>query len=172
MESKEKNYLFFKIFILLLVIFPVDKTFGKTIADVECKGTEEKLVYDCMISLSEMRTKIKVDSAKFVVGAEMPSMPGAHNIKPVMAHFMGNGIYHIRLNLEMYGEWVLRMDFKKPRRDRIVKKMIFGKNGKGMLNDDVGKHKHKKDGVNKSHGHDANHKHKDKGEPMEHDHNN
>ena len=59
----------------------------------------------------------------------MPSMPGAHNVKPVMAHSLGRGIYHVMLELEMYGEWVIKMDFTEPLRDRITKKMFFGKNG-------------------------------------------
>jgi len=105
-----------RIVFLFLIITPVDKSLGKTKADVECKGTEEKLVYKCSIFLSEMKTKKKLDSALFVVAADMPSMPGAHNIKPVKAQNMGMGMYHILLNLEMYGEWVLRMDFTKPRR--------------------------------------------------------
>ena len=156
MKSMKKKYIFLNINFLLLLILPFVKTFGRTMADVVCKGTEEKLVYDCLISLSEMKTKIKIDGAKFFVGADMPSMPGAHNVKPVIADFTGMGTYHVRLNLEMYGEWALRMDFTKPRRDRIVKKMIFGKNGQGISIDHAGKYKHKKSGVKKSHGHDAN----------------
>ena len=143
-----------RIIFLFLIIYPVEKSFGKTIADVDCKGTEEKLVYSCLIYLSEMKTKKKIDSAIFVVGADMPSMPGAHNVKPVKSQNMGMGMYHVKLNLEMYGEWALRMDFTKPRRDRIVKKLIFGKNGHGMSINQGGKHKHNDKGVKKTHGHD------------------
>ncbi len=154
---------------LPIIIFPMEKALGKMMAEVECKGTEEKLVYDCMIYLTDMKTKKKLDRAKFVVGADMPSMPGAHNVKPVMAHSMGMGMYHVRLNLEMYGEWVLKMDFTKPRRDRIVKKMIFGEKGHELSHDHNGKHEHKKEVMKMSHDHGKNHKHK-KGEmPMEHD---
>jgi len=104
-----------------------------------------------------------------MVSADMPSMPGAHNVKPVMAHSMGLGIYHARLKLEMYGEWVLKMDFTKPRRDRIVKKMIFGGQGHEMSNDQNGKHEHKKEDLECDHNHATEHKHK-KGEmPMKHD---
>ena len=112
-------------------------------SEVQCNGTEEKLVYECKIYLTDMKTKEKLSGAKFMVSADMPSMPGAHNVKPVMAHSMGMGMYHVRLNLEMYGEWVLKMDFTKPRRDRIVKKMIFGEKGHHMSNDHDEKHKHK-----------------------------
>ena len=166
----KKIYYFQKFFFLFYLISTVGESLGKTLADVKCNGTEEKLVYDCLISLIEMKTKKNVDSAIFVVGAEMPSMPGAHNVKPIKAHPMGMGMYHVRLNLEMYGEWALRMDFTRPRRDRIVKKMIFGKNGHGMSDDHGGKHKHKDKSMKKTKGHDA--QHKDKGMPMKHVHKN
>ena len=131
----DEIYFFLKIFVFMLIITPVDKSLGKTMADVECKGTEEKFVYSCSIYLSEMKTKKKIDSAIFVVGADMPSMPGVHNVKPVKGQNKGMGMYHVRLNLEMYGEWALMMDFTKPIRFSIVKKIIFGKNGHGMSND-------------------------------------
>ena len=102
--------------------FYTENTFAKTISEVQCNSTEEKLIYDCMIYLTDTKTKEKISGAKFLVSADMPSMPGAHNVKPVIAHSMGLGKYHVRLNLEMYGDWVLKMDFTKPRRDRIVKK--------------------------------------------------
>ena len=152
-----------------LISFSTIKVFAKTMSEVQCNGTEEKLVYECKIYLTDMKTKEKLSGAKFMVSADMPSMPGAHNVKPVMAHSMGLGIYHARLKLEMYGEWVLKMDFTKPRRDRIVKKMIFGGKGNEMSHDQNGKHEHKKEDLECHHNHATEHKHK-KGEmPMKHD---
>ena len=154
---------------LPIIIFPMEKALGKMMAEVECKGTEEKLVYACMITLKDSKTGKKIPKAEFKVSADMPSMAGAHNVKPVMAHSMGMGMYHVRLNLEMYGEWVLKMDFTKPRRDRIVKKMIFGGQGHEMSHDQNGKHEHKKEDLECHHNHATEHKHK-KGEmPMKHD---
>ena len=138
-------------------------------SEVQCKGTEEKLVYDCMIYLTDKKTHNKISGAKFMVGADMPSMPGAHNVKPVMANSMGLGIYHVRLNLEMYGEWLLKMDFTKPKRDRIVKKMIFGGKLNEMSQEQSKKHEHKKEDLECHHNHAKDNKHK-KGEmPMKHD---
>ena len=134
------------------ISFSKIKVFAKTMSEVQCNGTEEKLVYECKIYLTDMKTKEKLSGAKFMVSADMPSMPGAHNVKPVMAHSLGLGIYHARLKLEMYGEGVLKMDFTKPRRDRIVKKMIFGENVHEM-----------------SHDHDKNNEHKKERMPMKHD---
>ena len=139
-----------RIFFILLFIsaylipFYTEKIFAKTMSEVKCNSTEEKLVYDCMIYLTNKKTKEKISGAKFVVSADMPSMPGAHNIKPVIAHSMGLGSYYVRLNLEMYGEWVLKMDFTKPRRDRIVKKMTFGGKHKEISHNQTVKHEHKK----------------------------
>ena len=137
---------------LPIIIFPMGKVLGKMMAEVGCKSTEEKLVYDCMITLRHSKTGKKIPKAVFKVSADMPSMAGAHNVKPVMAHSIGMDKYNVRLNLEMYGEWVLKMDFTKPKRDRIVKKMIFGEKGHEM-----------------SHDHDKNHKHKKERMPMKHD---
>ena len=153
---------------LPIIIFPMEKALGKMMAEVECKGTKEKLVYECMITLKDSKTGKKIPKAEFKVSADMPSMAGVHNVKPVMTHSMGMGMYHVRLNLEMYGEWVLKMDFTKPRRDRIVKKMIFGEKGHEMSYDQNGKQEHKKEVLEMSHDHAK--EHKKKGEmPMKHD---
>ena len=138
-------------------------------SEVNCNSTEEKLVYDCMIYLTNKKTKEKISGAKFVVSADMPSMPGAHNIKPVIAHSMGLGIYHVRLNLDMYGEWVLKMDFTKPRRDRILKKITFGGNQNEISHKKSVKHEHKKEEFECHHNHAKKHN-LEKGEmPMKHD---
>ena len=60
------------------------------------------------------------------VGADMPSMPMAHNVKPVKA-MPGNepGTYRAQIKLEMHGDWVVKVDLVGPVRDRIVKSMRF-----------------------------------------------
>lgn len=73
-----------------------------------------------------------IQGAKFEIGAEMPSMPMAHNVKPVMAILGAKpGIYHVRIQLQMYGEWVLKLDLKEPMRDLLIHKMYFGEEGTG-----------------------------------------
>jgi hypothetical protein len=67
----------------------------------------------------------------------------------------------------MYGEWALKLDFTKPRRDRIIKKMNFGKDGMVMKNDHKMKHNHMKEGKEKGEGkmkisHDHGKMHKQK----------
>ena len=112
-------------------------------AEVECAPVEHQaLTYDCMITLKGRKSGMPIVDAEFMVGADMPSMPGAHSVRPVPAepHDMP-GMYRVRIELEMTGEWNLSLDFTKPGRDRVHKKLHFG----GM--DGHGGHN------NTSHGH-------------------
>ena len=97
-------------------------------AEVECTPVEQQaLVYDCMITLKGKKSGTPVVDAEFTVGADMPSMPGTHNVHPVPAEPHGMpGMYRARIELEMTGEWALKLDFTKPSRDRLVKKLQFG----------------------------------------------
>jgi hypothetical protein len=99
-------------------------------ADLDCKATGEKLVYDCTITLMNKNSGDPIPGAKIVVKADMPSMPMAHNAAPVTAIAMGKpGNYHARLKLEMHGEWALTIDVSGPLRDRLVKKLQLGEMG-------------------------------------------
>ncbi len=161
--------MFLVFFVSYLSSSYTENVFSKTMSDVQCKHTEEKLVYDCMIFLTDKKNKKKISGAKFTVGADMPSMPGTHNVKPIMAHSKGLGIYHVRLNLEMYGEWVLKLDFTKPKRDRIVKKMFFGGKSNDPSHEQNLMHKNNEEDLECHHNHAKEHKH-EKGEmPMKHD---
>jgi len=95
-------------------------------ADVDCKPTKRDLVYDCRIALKEAKTGMPVSGAEVSVGADMPSMPMAHNVKPVKARPGGApGEYLARIELEMFGEWALKLNVRGPARDVIVKKLDF-----------------------------------------------
>jgi hypothetical protein len=92
-------------------------------AEVDCQPTKHDLVYDCRFLLKEAKTGKPVSGAELAVGADMPSMPMAHNVKPVKAApGTAPGEYTARIELEMFGEWALKLDVRKPVRDRIVKK--------------------------------------------------
>ena len=112
-------------------------------ADVGCKATGDKLVYDCMIMLVDYKSGDPIQGARIVVKADMPSMPMAHNVAPVNAMAMGKpGSDHARIKLAMHGDWVLTMDVSGPLRDRLVKKLQFGetgamKHGEGMQHGEV-----------------------------------
>ena len=97
-------------------------------AEVECTPVERKaLVYDCIITLKGRKSGTPVVSAEFMIGADMPSMPGAHSVRPVRAQPHGApGMFRARIELEMTGEWALKLDFTRPSRDRLIKKLYFG----------------------------------------------
>ena len=116
----------------------------KKSAKVECTPSEEKLVYDCMVMLSGKKSGDMIANAEFTVGADMPSMPMAHNVEPVAAHNAGNGMYHVRITLEMYGEWALKLEFTKPGRDLVISKLVFAKDSVSPAGGESCGHNHKK----------------------------
>ena len=101
---------------------------GRKAAELECTPVERQaLVYDCTIMLKGRKSGEPIADAEFTVGADMPSMPGAHNVHPVPAEPHGApGTYRARIELEMTGEWVLKLDFSRPSRDRLTRKLHFG----------------------------------------------
>ncbi len=117
---------------LALFLLPATAISGKKMAMVDCQATAEKLVYECVITLTDKTTGAPVLDSEFLVSADMPSMAGVHNVEPALAHHQHRGLYRVRIELEMYGEWILMMDLTKPERDRIVKKLIFGKEGSNV----------------------------------------
>ena len=112
----------------LLAVGPFGVHAGERLAaDVHCKPAGGKLVYDCMIMLKGKKTGAPVTGATITVKADMPSMPMAHNVKPVEGKPAGmSGAYKARLELTMHGEWALTLDVSGPARDRIIKKLQFG----------------------------------------------
>ena len=128
----------------ILVIPTSSPAADKKSAHVECATTEDKLVYECMITLTGKKSGQVISDAEFTVGANMPSMAMAHNVVPVPAHNHGNGMYHVRIALEMYGEWALKLEFTKPHRDLVVTKLVFGKESVTMQDGHGNKHEHKK----------------------------
>ena len=115
----------------LLVIPTSSQAADKKSAQVECTATDIRLAYDCIITLTNKKTGQAIKDAEFTVSANMPSMPGAHTVKPVAVMNHGMGMYHVQLVLEMYGEWALIMDFTLPKRDRVVTKVTITKTGGG-----------------------------------------
>jgi hypothetical protein len=109
-------------------VFPaVTQAAERLKADVKCTQTDQKLVYDCMIMLTGRKSGRAMDGVEFTVKADMPSMPMAHNVRSVKAMPTGKqGMYHARIELEMFGEWALKMDVSSPARDTIIHKIHFG----------------------------------------------
>ena len=107
--------------------------------DVACTATGEKLVFHCTFDVMGRKTRQPVEGAVFKVGADMPTMPMAHNVKPIRpAPVAGEpGSYQGVLELEMPGEWALKITFDEPVRDVVIEKLTFdhsaatGRSGRG-----------------------------------------
>ncbi len=95
-------------------------------AEITCATGAKPLVYDCVLKLVGKTSGQPIQGAALVIGADMPSMPMAHNVKPVQTEPTGRpGEYRFRIELDMHGEWVLKLRLSKPRQDLIVHKMMF-----------------------------------------------
>jgi len=95
-------------------------------ADVTCQPTGISLQYDCSIRLTQARTGVPLTDVTVMVGADMPSMPMMHNVRPMKATAgRESGSYEIRLDLEMTGDWAVRLDLTGEVRDRVVKVLRF-----------------------------------------------
>ena len=78
-----------------------------------------------------MQSDAPLKGAEVTVGATMPSMAMAHNVKPVSVaeHAVMPGSYSFQIQLEMYGEWRLLYDMVRPIRDRLHETLVFTKVG-------------------------------------------
>ena len=95
-------------------------------ADVACRPTDTTLRYDCTITLMNSRTSEPLSGVTLTVGADMPSMPMMHNVRPVAATPGAQaGTYQARLTLEMHGDWALQLNLSGPLRDRVVTTLRF-----------------------------------------------
>ena len=113
---------------LALLVAPPPAAAQRLAADIDCKPTRG-LVYDCRILLKDAKSGQLVSGAEVSVGADMPSMPMAHNVGPVKAKPAGEpGRYSARLELEMSGEWAVKIRVTGPVRDQIVETLRFEDN--------------------------------------------
>jgi hypothetical protein len=95
-------------------------------ADLTCAAAGEMLHYDCTIKLTNSRTGEPISGVTLAVGADMPSMPGIHNVRPVKAtEEAEKGTYKARIVLEMHGDWAVRLDLSGAVRDRVIAILRF-----------------------------------------------
>ena len=94
-------------------------------AELDCAFTGTDFVYDCVIRLKPPVTGVQIS-----VGADMPSMPMAHNVKPVKARpGKAPGEYLARLDLEMPGEWAVKLRLSGAVRELLVLRYTFTESG-------------------------------------------
>ena len=108
---------------LLVLAFPAAAQ--RVRAQMDCKFTGTDFVYDCLIRLAPATPGVNI-----TVNADMPSMPMAHNLKPVKAT-PGKlpGEYRARLDLDMTGEWAVKLRLSGAVRDVLVLHYRFTESG-------------------------------------------
>jgi hypothetical protein len=120
-----------KLLLLIGLFLPFPAHAQKVDAKVDCQPAMAELVYDCVIRVS--RDGKPLPGAQLSVGADMPSMPMAHNLKPVKATpGRQAGEYLARLELEMHGEWALKLRISAPLREQLVLHYRFTESGATM----------------------------------------
>lgn len=112
--------------ILFFAAFPA--LAQKVQAGLDCKPTKTDFIFDCVIKLT--RGGQPLPGAAVTVGADMPSMPMAHNLKPVKAT-AGKlpGEYGALLDLEMLGEWAVKLRLGGPVKDQLILHYEFDERG-------------------------------------------
>jgi hypothetical protein len=112
-----------------LLIFASTTTCAQTVkAELQCRLTRTDYVYDCAIRLA--RDGRPLAGAEVTVGADMPSMPMAHNLKPVKARPAKTpGEYEASLDLEMLGEWAVKLRLAGPVKEQLILLYEFDEKG-------------------------------------------
>ena len=112
--------------VLILAAFPA---FAQRVqGELACKPTTTDFIYDCTIRLA--RGGQPFSGAALTVGADMPSMPMAHNVKPVKAKpGKAPGEYEAMLDLEMLGVWAVKLRLRAPVKDQLILLYDFDEKG-------------------------------------------
>jgi hypothetical protein len=112
---------------LLLVVSSTALAQG-TQAGLHCRPTATDYIYDCTVKLA--RDGKPLTGVSLTVGADMPSMPMMHAVKPVKAKpGKTPGEYQAKLDLEMLGEWAVTLALGGPAKERLVLLYAFDEKG-------------------------------------------
>jgi len=112
-----------------LLIFASTTACAQTVkAQLQCKLTRTDYVYDCAVNLA--RAGRPLAGADVTIDADMPSMPGMHAVVPVTAKpGKAPGEYAARLDLEMLGEWAVRLRLARPVQEQLILLYEFDEKG-------------------------------------------
>lgn len=107
-------------FFLILALASLPVAAQRAQAELECRFTGTDFVYDCLIRLK--RAGEPLPGASITVGADMPSHPMVHNVRPVKAKPGKNpGEYIARLVLDKhFGEWAVKLRLGGPVKDQLI----------------------------------------------------
>jgi hypothetical protein len=112
-----------------LLVFASTTSCAQTVkAELQCRLTRTDYIYECAVKLT--RDGRPLSGVDMTVGADMPSMPKAHDLKPVLATpGKAPGDYKVRLDLEMLGEWAVTLRLAGPVNDLLVLHYEFDEKG-------------------------------------------
>jgi hypothetical protein len=114
-----------RMLLLAILLLPGTALAQKTNAKLDCKYTGKDFIYECVIRLQP-----PMDGVQVTMSADMPSMPLAHQVRPVKAQPTKKpGEYRARLDLEMTGEWAVKLRLAGPVRDQLVLHYEFDERG-------------------------------------------
>ncbi len=114
--------------LLLLALLPGFSFAQPPKANLHCKATATDFVFDCTIRLT--RGGKPLERAQLTVDADMPSMPMAHSVPPVLAQpTQVPGEYRAQLDLEMLGVWAVKLRLAGPVRDQLILQYEFDSRG-------------------------------------------
>jgi YtkA-like protein len=114
--------------LLLGMLWSLDANAQKVAADLACRYTGKDFRYDCTVRLT--RGGEPLSGVQVTVGADMPSMPMAHNVKPVRARpGRTPGEYRAPLELEMPGEWAVKLRLSGAVREQLILHYHFTESG-------------------------------------------
>ena len=117
-----------RVFLFILMLVPGTAFAQKVRGEMDCRFTGTDFVYDCTVRLE--RRGRPLENARISIGADMPSMPMAHNIKPVVAKpGKAPGEYEARLDLDMTGEWAIKLRVSGAVRDQVILHYQFDERG-------------------------------------------
>ena len=117
-----------RIFPILLLAVSCPVLAQEPRAELRCKLTPTDYVYDCTIRLT--RDGKPLPGLGVTVGADMPSMPMAHAVKPVQAtRGKSPGEYAALLDLEMLGEWAVKLTLRGPVKEQLILLYEFDEKG-------------------------------------------
>jgi hypothetical protein len=123
-----KNLFFRLIAVIILASITPTVLYSMMIkSQTECAASAKKFQYNCNVLF--LHKKKPMSGYSGIVGATMPSMAMAHNVKPVKFTEKEGmaGHYEFIIQLEMLGEWMFQYDISQPKRDRVMEKLIFDK---------------------------------------------
>ena len=114
--------------LLILILASSAAAAQRARGEIDCVHTGTDFVYDCVIRIK--KGNAPVPSLSISVGADMPSMPMAHNVRPVKARpGAAPGEYRARLDLDMPGEWAVKLRLSGAVRDVLVVRHTFTESG-------------------------------------------